>query len=134
MIHSTPNLRDITRRHFFSKCGMGLGSIALASLLGEQRMFGAEDLRLVNPMAPKPPHFAAKAKNVIFLFMAGGPSQLELFDYKPGLAKWDGKLPPAELLKGYRAAFIDPRSKLLGPKFKFARHGKCGARLPELTP
>jgi hypothetical protein len=76
----------------------------------------------------------AKAKNVIFLFMAGGPSHLELFDNKPELAKWDGKLPPADLLKDYRAAFINPNSKLLGPKFKFARHGQAGAELSELLP
>ena len=66
--------------------------------------------------------------------MAGAPSHLELFDYKPQLAKFDGTLPPAELLKGYRAAFINPNSKLLGPKFKFAKHGKCGAELSELLP
>jgi hypothetical protein len=66
--------------------------------------------------------------------MAGGPSHLELFDNKPELAKWDGKLPPADLLKGYRAAFINPNSKLLGPKFKFARHGESGAELSELLP
>jgi hypothetical protein len=66
--------------------------------------------------------------------MAGGPSHLELFDHKPGLAKWDGRLPPAELLKDYRAAFINPQSKLLGPKFQFARHGKSGAELSELLP
>ena len=66
--------------------------------------------------------------------MAGAPSHLELFDNKPELAKCDGKLPPAELLKGYRAAFINPNSKLLGPKFKFAKHGKCGAELSELLP
>ena len=70
--------------------------------------------------------FPAKAKNVIFLFMAGAPSHLELFDYKPQLAKFDGTLPPPELLKGYRAAFINPNSKLLGPKFKFAKHGQSG--------
>ena len=75
------------------------------------------------------PHFPAKAKSVIYLFMAGAPSHLELFDNKPELAKHDGKLPPAELLKGYRAAFINPNSKLLGPKFKFAKHGQCGAEL-----
>ena len=66
--------------------------------------------------------------------MAGAPSHLELFDYKPQLAKFDGTLPPPELLKGYRAAFINPNSKLLGPKFKFARHGQCGAELSELLP
>ena len=87
-----------------------------------------------DPLAPKAPHFAPKAKRVIFLFMAGAPSHLELFDNKPELAKFDGKLPPAELLKGYRAAFINPNSKLLGPKFKFAKHGQCGAELSELLP
>ena len=66
--------------------------------------------------------------------MAGAPSHLELFDYKPQLAKFDGTLPPAELLKDYRAAFISPNSALLGPKFKFAKHGKCGAELSELLP
>ena len=66
--------------------------------------------------------------------MAGAPSHLELFDYKPQLAKFNGTLPPAELLKGYRAAFINPKSKLLGPKFKFAKHGQCGAEISELLP
>ncbi len=87
-----------------------------------------------NPLAPKPPHFAPKAKRVIFLFMAGAPSHLELFDYKPQLAKFDGTLPPPELIKGYRAAFINPNSTLLGPKFGFAKHGQCGAELSELLP
>jgi uncharacterized protein (DUF1501 family) len=80
------------------------------------------------------PHFAPKAKRVIFLFMAGAPSHLEMFDNKPQLAKFDGQLPPAELLKGYRAAFINPNSKLLGPKFPFARYGKSGAELSPLLP
>jgi hypothetical protein len=71
---------------------------------------------------------------VIFLFMAGAPSHLELFDNKPELAKFNGTLPPAELLKGYRAAFINPSSTLLGPKFKFAKHGQSGIELSELLP
>src|SRR5437764_504674 len=66
--------------------------------------------------------------------MAGAPSHLELFDYKPQLAKFDGTLPPPELVQGYRAAFIKPSSKFLGPKFKFAKHGNCGAELSELLP
>ena len=85
-------------------------------------------------MAPQSPHFAPRAKRVIYLFMAGGPSQLELLDHKPELAKWGGKLPPAELLKGYRAAFISPSATLLGPKFTFARHGDSGAEVSELLP
>jgi hypothetical protein len=70
----------------------------------------------------------------VFLFMAGAPSHLELFDYKPQLAKFDGTLPPPKLLEGYRAAFINPSSKLLGPKFKFAKYGRRGAELSELLP
>src|SRR5687767_6218790 len=120
----------ITRRWFFRDCAVGLGAIALGQLL-RQTGYAAD---LLNPFAPKQPHYAAKAKRVIFLFMAGAPSHLELFDYKPQLAKFNGTLPPAELLKGYRTAFINPNSKLLGPKFKFAKHGKCGAELSELLP
>src|SRR5207244_5882243 len=106
---------------------------ALAELLGPATA-NAAGLATANLLAPKAAHFPAKAKSVIYLFMAGAPSHLELFDNKPELAKWDGKLPPAELLKGYRAAFINPNSKLLGPKFKFDKFGKCGAELSELLP
>src|SRR5947208_7214573 len=123
----------ITRRWFFEQCGVGLGTIALNQLFLQSGWAAADD-SAHNPLAPKKPHFPAKAKRVIFLFMAGAPSHLELFDYKPELAKWNGKLPPAELVKGYRAAFINPSSTLLGPKFKFARHGKSGAELSELLP
>ncbi len=87
-----------------------------------------------NPLAPKQPHFKPKAKNVIFLFMAGAPSHLEMFDYKPELEKFSGTLPPADLLKGYRAAFINPNSTLLGPKFKFAPTGQNGTLISELIP
>ncbi|MBN73364.1 MAG: sulfatase, partial [Gimesia sp.] len=87
-----------------------------------------------DPLAPREPHHSPKAKNIIFLFMGGGPSHLELFDDKPVLSKFDGKLPPEELLKGYRAAFINPNSKFLGPKFKFKKHGECGAELSEILP
>src|SRR3989441_3896830 len=66
--------------------------------------------------------------------MAGAPSHLELFDYKPALEKWNGKPPPEDLVKGYRAAFINPNAALLGPKFKFAKHGQAGAELSELLP
>src|SRR5881394_737645 len=109
--------RLVTRRWFFRQCGVGLGSIALGSLLGAENAFVAKTVAPAhNPLAPKQPHFTPKAKRVIFLFMAGAPSQLDLFDYKPELAKWNGKLPPADLVKGYRAAFINPSSTLLGPK------------------
>ena len=104
--------QQLTRRWFFRECGVGLGAIALGSLLGESSVSAASRIAGVNPLAPKQPHFKARAKRVIYLFMAGAPSHLEMFDYKPELAKWDGKLPPEELIKGYRAAFINPSSGL----------------------
>jgi uncharacterized protein DUF1501 len=123
---------NITRRWFFQECGIGLGAMALANMLG---LAGTQaHAAPTNPLAPKAPHYIGTAKNVIFLFMAGAPSHLELFDYKPQLAKFNGQLPPADLIKEYRAAFISPNSKLLGPKFKFAKHGQCGAEISELLP
>jgi hypothetical protein len=124
----------ITRRWFFKQCGVGLGAMALNSLLMESLFGKSATPSQTNPLAPKAPHFTPKAKRVIYLFMAGAPSHLDLFDYKPELAKWNGKLPPADLLKGYRAAFINPSSKLLGPKFKFSKYGNSGAELSELLP
>ncbi len=124
--------RFVARRWFLKECGVGLGAIALQHLAGNQAP--AAPAAPSNPLLPRQPHFKARAKRVIFLFMAGAPSHLELFDYKPQLAKFDGTLPPPDLVKGYRAAFINPSSKLLGPKFKFARQGKCGAELSELLP
>jgi hypothetical protein len=119
----------VSRRWFLKECGVGLGAIALKNLLAGNAVAAP-----AGPLAARKGHFDGKAKNVIYLFMAGAPSHLEMFDHKPELAKFDGTLPPAELLKDYRAAFINPNSKLLGPKFKFARHGQCGAELSELLP
>ncbi len=125
--------RLVTRRWFFQQCAVGLGAVALNSLLQQDGIAATVDG--LDPMSPKKPHHAPKAKRVIHLFMGGGPSHLELFDNKPELAKWNGKLPPEELLKGYRSAFITPgTSSLLGPKFKFARHGKSGAEVSEILP
>src|SRR6188508_3439736 len=126
--------KQLTRRWFFKECGVGLGAIALGSLLREGRLSAAPKVSAENPLLPKQPHFPGKAKNVIFLFMAGAPSHLEMFDNKPMLTKYDGTLPPPELVKDYRAAFINPSSTFLGPKYKFARHGQCGAELSELLP
>src|SRR4051794_25388140 len=125
--------RLLTRRWFLRDCGVGLGALALAELLREGAPAAAGSA-VADPLAPRAPHHAPKARRVIFLFMAGGPSHLELFDYKPELARLDGRLPPASLLAGYRAAFINPSSRLLGPRFKFARYGRCGAELSELLP
>jgi hypothetical protein len=127
--------RALTRRWFFRDCGVGLGAMALEHLLGGTRaLAGAADASPVNPLAPRWPHYEPQAKRVIFLFMAGAPSHLDLFDYKPELAKRDGQLPPADLVKDYRAAFINPSSKFLGPKYKFAKQGQCGAEISELLP
>src|SRR5438067_11464166 len=87
------------RRWFVKECGVGLGGMALASLLGARQAHGALAARAVNPLAPRAGHYAPKAKRVIYLFMAGAPSHLDLFDYKPELAKRSGQLPPKELLK-----------------------------------
>ncbi|MEO5803215.1 MAG: DUF1501 domain-containing protein, partial [Verrucomicrobiota bacterium] len=126
--------KEITRRWFFKQCGVGVGAMALNSLLAESLFGKSVAPSQTNPLSPKAAHIPAKAKRVIYLFMAGAPSHLDLFDYKPELAKWNDKLPPADLLKGYRAAFINPSSKLLGPKFSFAKYGKSGAELSELLP
>src|SRR5438046_1038810 len=128
--HPKPSPTEISRRWFLEQCGVGLGSMALGQLFAEAGFAAGSD----DPLGVKQPHFAPKAKRVIFLFMAGAPSHLELFDYKPQLARFDGTMPPADLLQGYRAAFINPNSKLLGPKFKFGRQGQCGAELSELLP
>jgi hypothetical protein len=126
--------RSVSRRWFLRDCGVGIGGIALNSLLAAESPAAPEADTVPTPLAPKAPHFPAKAKRVVYLFHAGAPSHLELYDYKPELRKRDGKLPPAELLEGYRAAFINPNSALLGPKYSFKRYGDSGIELSELLP
>jgi hypothetical protein len=128
-------LRELTRRHFFSRCAIGLGSVALASLLGDN-VLGAAEPQLVDPFAPKAPHFKPRAKNIIFLFMAGGPSQLELFDYKPRLLELNGQPVPQSLIEGKRFAFMGSShgTKLLGTRREFKQHGKSGAWVSNLFP
>ena len=121
----TARASALTRRWFLRECGVGLAGIAAASLLARQS-------RAATP--PRRPHFAPRAKSVVYLFQAGAPSHLELFDPKPELTRHDGRLPPAALLEGYRAAFINPNSALLGPKYKFVRHGRSGIEISELLP
>ncbi|MBL9202985.1 MAG: DUF1501 domain-containing protein [Opitutaceae bacterium] len=123
--------RLLSRRWFLRDCGVGLAGAALTQLLARDASAAAS---AKNPLAPRAPHFTPKAKRIIYLFQAGAPSHLELFDPKPELTKRDGQLPPAELLKDYRAAFIKPNSALLGPKYKFARHGQSGIDFSELLP
>ncbi len=124
---------DITRRHFLRDCGVGVGKMALAGLLADR--LGAQTApAFVNPMAPHPPHFAGKAKAVIHLFMAGAPSHLDLFDFKPDLTKMDGKPLPASVTEGQRLAFIRADAAVMGPQFKFARYGQSGMEISEALP
>lgn len=132
--HASDELLNVTRRHFFGHCGVGLGAIALGSLLAAEGRAAIQPAELKNPLASRPSHFPPKARRVIFLFMAGGPSQLELFDYKPKLQELDGQVIPPSYTKNKRFAFIKGDAKLLGTRRKFARHGQCGTELSELLP
>lgn len=131
-MNESPN--SLARRWFLKECGIGLGAIAAGHLGAKQAQAIATPSAPTGPMAVKQPPLKPRAKNVIFLFMAGAPSQVEMWDHKPMLAKHDGTLPPPELLEGYRAAFINPNSKLLGPKFKFNKHGQGDVSVSELLP
>jgi hypothetical protein len=126
--------RLLARRWFLGECGVGLAGMAAGALLAREGWAAAPPPPAAGPLALKPPHFAPRAKRVVFMFQAGAPSHLELFDGKPELTKHDGQLPPAGLLDGYRAAFINPNSALLGPKYKFQRYGKAGIEMSELLP
>jgi hypothetical protein len=126
-------LKYRTRRQFFKDCSTGLGTIALASLLNE-RLFAASAPAADDPLAPKKPHFPAKAKNVIYLHMAGAPSTLDLFDYKPKLNELNGKPCPDSYIRGQQFAFIKGTPKLLGTPHHFAKHGKTGQELSSILP
>src|ERR1700677_1833737 len=138
MTQNSFRAESVTRRHFFRECGIGVGKIALAGLLTDAftaSSFGAPSPSIgQNPLAPRSPHFAPKAKRVIHLFMAGAPSQLDLFDPKPALTKLEGKPRPPSVIGGQRYAFIRPDAAVLGPRFKFARYGQSGAELSDMLP
>lgn len=131
---------DITRRHFLGRSGLGLGSLALASLLDSPQSSAAPTPAIdpSHPMAPRPGHLSPRARNVIYLFMAGGPSQLELFDHKPRLNQLNGQAIPDSYLEGKRFAFMDSsfknKSTLLGSKRAFRQHGQSGMWVSELFP
>lgn len=126
----------LTRRHFLRSLGLGVGSVALGSMLGCEPGGGAFDEArdMSQPMLTRAGHFAQKAKHVIFLHMAGAPSQLELFDHKPELRKYDGQDCPQSFLEGKRFAFIEGVPKMLGPQATFKQHGESGAWVSELFP
>lgn len=134
MNQQTPELLHETRRHFFRQCRYGLGSMALGSMLlgdGAKPTFAATG---TNPLAPKPPHFAAKAKRVIFMFMAGGPSQLEMFNNRPKLRELSGQVIPGSYVEDKQFAFLKKDAKLLGSPQKFAKHGESGLEISEALP
>lgn len=118
-------LSHLTRRQLFSSCGIGVGKIALASMLAADQSYASSTTGL---------HHVAKAKRVIFLFMAGAPSQLDLFDYKPKLVELEGQPIPPSVIAGQRYAFIQPDAAVLSPRFKFSRHGESGAEISEILP
>jgi hypothetical protein len=118
-------LSQLTRRQLFASCGIGVGKIALASMFAADQSFAS---------SPGGLHHVAKAKRVIFLFMAGAPSQLDLFDYKPKLVELEGKPLPPSVIAGQRYAFIQPDAAVLSPRFKFSRHGESGAEISDILP
>lgn len=120
-----------SRRWFLRECGLGIGKIAAASLLTNALLPRA---RAMEALTPKQPHFTGKAKRVIHLFMSGAPSQLDLFDNKPELAKLEGKPLPPSVIGGQRYAFIRPDAAVLGPRFKFSKAGQSGAEISEMLP
>src|SRR5438876_8429628 len=127
-------LKYRTRRQFFKDCSTGLGTIALASLLNEKLFAAPATLAAEDPLAPKKPHFPARAKNIIYLHMAGAPSTLDLFDYKPKLIELSGKPCPESYMRGQQFAFIKGTPKLLGTPHTFLRHGKSGQEMSNNIP
>jgi uncharacterized protein (DUF1501 family) len=127
-------LKYRTRRQFFKDCSVGVGTVALASLLNDQLFATGATNPADNPLATKTPHFRGKAKNIIYLHMAGAPSTLDLFDYKPKLVALNGKLCPDSYIRGQQFAFIKGTPKLLGSPHKFARHGKSGQEMSNILP
>lgn len=133
-------LELVTRRHFLRECRTGLGAMALGSFLqgcnwlGSKKPTPATTFNVNDPLGPRAPHFMAKARSVIYLHMAGAPSQLELFDYKPALQKMDGQDCPQSFIEGKKFAFIRGVPKLLGPQAKFAQYGESGLWLSEHLP
>ena len=126
--------RELARRQFLQRCGVGLGAMALGSLLARDGVAGAESPVPRTTMTPRAGHHAPRARAVIFLFMAGGPSQLDLFCDKPKLRQLHGQSPPQSYLEGKRFAFLKGTEKLLGSSRKFERYGQCGQELSDLLP
>jgi hypothetical protein len=124
-------LKIQTRRRFFQECAGGIGIAALAQLMTRE---GRGSTPEINPLAPRKPHFPAKAKNVIFMFMEGGPSQIDLFDPKPALQKWNGTPLPADMTKNLRLAFTKPNAAVLASPRTFQPYGQSGIEFSDYIP
>src|SRR5579872_3522775 len=120
-----------SRRSFLEQCAGGIGIVALAQLMESEGRAAPTD---VNPLAVKKPHFPPTAKNVIFMFMEGGPSQLDLFDPKPELEKWNGKSLPPEMTKDLRLAFTKPNAAVLASPRVFKPYGESGIEFSDYIP
>lgn len=127
-------LAERTRRHLFRDCGVGLGTIALNSMLGQLQARHVPRINPANPMAARTSPLNGKVKNIIYLFMAGAPSQLELFEDKPKLREFHGKNPPPSLMKGKRFAFLKGNETLLGNSRPFQKYGECGMTISDQLP
>ncbi|MEO0444777.1 MAG: DUF1501 domain-containing protein [Verrucomicrobiota bacterium] len=130
---TNPLLHQATRRQFFETCGIGLGKIALGSLFSGS-LLAASARAAQTAFMPKATLYGAKAKRVIYLFQAGAPSQLELFDHKPKLRELDGKPIPPSVIAGQRYAFIQPDAAVLAPCFSFSQYGESEAELSDQLP
>jgi hypothetical protein len=130
---NTPNLADVTRRHFLSSTGLGLGAMALSSLIGEKSRADVA-INAMQPLAERRPQFAPRAKQIIYLHLTGSPPNLDVYDYKPELAKRDGQECPQQFLKGKTFAFTSGTPKLMGTPRKFGQYGKSGAWLSDAVP
>src|SRR5260370_18099253 len=130
-----PQLQSLklqTRRHCVKDSGLGVGALALSSLLADEA--NARTPNIMNPLAPREPHFPARARRIIYLHLTGSPPHLDLYDYKPELVKRDGQPCPDAFTKGKRFAFTSGTPKLLGTRRQFARHGKGGVWLSDAIP
>ena len=123
--------RQSTRRQLFQTCGVGLGKVALASLLAEGMGMQAQ---AASELSAQGFHHPPRVKRVIYLFMAGAPSQLDLFDHKPKLVELEGKPIPPSVIAGQRYAFIQPNAAVLSPRFTFSKFGQSGAEISETLP
>ncbi len=132
-MHPLDKAIHLTRRDFFTSAASGLGLLALSSMLQRDGLLAAPGP--ADPLAPRAPHFAPRAKNCIFIFMEGAPSQIDLFDPKPKLNELNGQPLPESMTKNVRFAFIKKETaRLMGSPRKFAKHGQCGMEFSDLLP